>query len=371
MPTLCRVFVGVLLISCSPALAATDTPPQLRDGWDTASPESIGLDPAPLAKLPDAIAHGDFPKTTSVLIVRGGKLVYERYFGDGNRDLLNNTRSATKSVTALALGVAIAERLIPSEHALAFSYLAELKPFQNDTPEKEAITIQDLLTMSSALDCNDDDDKSPGNEDNMHPQPNWARWAVDLPTMAGYVRDASGFGPWRYCTTGAFLAGQIVQRAVHTPIDRYIDSKLLQPLGIEKWEWPYSPAGETMTGGGLGLRSRDLAKLAWLLVNRGKWKDQEVVPAAWIDAALTVRRDAYAGLNYGYFFWHRNYASACGPVDGWFMSGNGGNAIVSLRSLDAAIVVTRMNYNTHGMHQQTIDLIEKYLLPAFPCAPPR
>src|SRR5215472_10325582 len=163
------------------------------------------------------------------------------------------------SAKALAAGIAIAEQAIPSVETPVLPYFRELAPFANDTPDKEAITIEDLLTMSSALDCNDDDDKSPGNEDNMHPQPNWSRWAVDLPTMQGYKRDPSGLGPWRYCTTGSFLLGQILQRATHTRADRYIEKTILAPLGITKWEWPYSPSHETMTGGGLRLRSRDLA----------------------------------------------------------------------------------------------------------------
>ena len=74
--------------------------------------------------------------------------------------------------------------------------------------------------MSSALDCDDDDD-SPGNELGMYPRPVWARWAVDLPVKAGYTRDAAGRGPFAYCTAGTFLLGQILQRAAGQPVDRY------------------------------------------------------------------------------------------------------------------------------------------------------
>ena len=179
--------------------------------------------------------------------------------------------------------------------------------------------------MSSALDCNDDDNKSPGNEDNMHPQPNWSRWAVDLPTMQAYARDSSGFGPWRYCTTGAFLLGQILQRAVRMPVDQYVEKRLLRPLGITQRQWPYSPSGETMTGGGLRLRSRDLAKIAAMIVDGGRWRGEQIVPKAWIDSALSVRRKAYPDANYGYLFWQRDYATPCGRQSGWYMAGNGGN----------------------------------------------
>jgi len=366
-PAACVSGLVAAAVTLSSGAADLPSPPDLNDGFAVASPTSSGLDVAPLMRLKDAVAKSDYPKTTSVLIVRDGKLVYEEYFGEGSRELLNDTRSATKSITSLAVGAAIGEGAIRSQRALAFLYLGDLRPFDNDTPEKEAITIEDLLTMSSALDCNDDDDKSPGNEDNMHPQPNWSRWAVDLPTMDGYARDAEGLGPWRYCTTGAFLLGQVLQRATHMPADPYVEKAILLPLGITHWEWPYSPSGEPMTGGGLRLRSRDLAKIAATLVDGGRWNGRQIVQRDWVDAALSIHRKAYSDANYGYFFWQRDYTAPCGHWSGWYMAGNGGNAVVIVKELHAAIVVTRTNYNTRGMHQQTLDLLQRYVLPALAC----
>jgi CubicO group peptidase (beta-lactamase class C family) len=340
----------------------------LAAGDDFARVSPSDLNPVPLAGLERALVNGDYPNTTSVLIVRGGKLVYEHYFGEGRQDFLNNTRSATKFMTTLALGAAIGDGAIPSEHALAFGYLADLKPFKNDTPSKEAITLQDMLSMSSALGCDDGDDDSPGNEDKMHPQPNWTRWAVDLPTMQGYARDSSGFGPFRYCTTNAFLTGQVIQRATHVPVDRYTQEKILRPLGINKWHWSYSPAGETMTGGGLELRSRDLAKIAWLVVSGGGWQGKQIVPNSWIDAALTVRRASRPNQNYGYFIFEGGYKTPCGEIPVWYMAGTGGSQILVLRELRTAVVVTRMAYKLQSTSIQTAEMLEKYILPALPCA---
>ncbi len=370
MVTLPRLVLGGFFATTIAALACgagVSTPDDLQDGLTLTAPARAGIDVGRLARLEEAVARGDYPKTTSILISRNAALVYEAYFGDGNRELLNDTRSATKSITSLATGVAIADGALPSERALALRYLADLRPFQNDTADKEAITIEDLLTMSSALDCNDDDDKSPGNEDNMHPQPNWTRWAVDLPTMQGYRRDSHSLGPWRYCTTGAFLLGQILQRATGEPVDRYIEQRILEPLGITQREWPRSPSHEAMTGGGLRLRSRDLVKIAMMVTDHGRWHGRQIVPESWIGSALTVRRAAYAGANYGYLFWQREYATPCGRVSGWYMAGNGGNAIVVLEPLHAAIVVTRTNYNARGMHQQTAEILERYIVPALGC----
>lgn len=340
----------------------------LAAGSDFAQANPSDLNPEPLRSLEQAIGRGDYPNTTSVLIVRKGELAYEHYFGAGSVEFLNNTRSATKFVTTLALGAAISDGAIPSEHSLAFGFLRDLKPFKNDTPSKEAITLQDMLSMSSALACDDGDDASPGNEDNMHPQRNWTRWAVDLPTMQGYERDTSGFGPFRYCTTNAFLTGQIIQRATHVPVDRYTENKVLRPLGIYRWHWSYSPSKETMTGGGLELRSRDLAKLAWMVASDGHWQTKQIVPKSWIDAALTVRRASRPNQNYGYFIFEGEYKTACGQIPVWYMAGTGGSQILVLRHPRTAVVVTRMAYRLHGTSLQTVDMLEKYILAALPCA---
>lgn len=342
-------------------------PANLHDGLAVAAPTAALADPGRMAGLPAAIARGDFPKTSAVLIVVRGRLAYEGYFGDGNRDLLNDTRSAMKSVTGLAVGLAIADHAIPSVKAPALAYLSELTPFANSGPEKRAITLEDLLTMSSALDCNDDDDASPGNEDRMHERGAWTRWAVDLPIMNGWRRDAAGLGPWRYCTAGAVLAGQIVQRATRTRIDHYIEARTFAPLGIRHWQWPYSPTGEVMTGGGLRLTARDMAKVASMLADDGRWHGRQVIPAAWVNESLTARRPAYPGLSYGYFFWNHVYQTPCGPVDGWYMAGNGGNAILVLKDLKAAVVVARTNFGQRAMHKQTTQLLETYVLPAIKC----
>ena len=128
-----------------------------------------------------------------------------------------------------------------------------------------------------------------------------------------------------------------------------------------------SPSGEVMTGGGLALRSRDLAKLGAMIADGGRWRGKEVVPAGFLERALTVQRHASAAQDYGYLFWRRDWATRCGPRSGWYMAGNGGNAVVVLRDVGAVVVVTREAYNTRGMHEQTIRLVGEAVLPAFPC----
>src|SRR5260221_13050932 len=92
--------------------------------------------------LREALERGDFPKTSAVIVIRAGKPIYEGYFGDGGAAVLHNTRSATKSGTSLAVGLAIADGRIASVREPAFAMVKDLAPFKKDPPEREATPIE-------------------------------------------------------------------------------------------------------------------------------------------------------------------------------------------------------------------------------------
>lgn len=320
----------------------------------TAPPELAAQDRAALEALPGA---------TSVLLQRGGRPLVELYARGADAATLHDTRSVGKSVTAMLVAAAVQDGLLRRDTPV-FAAFQDLAPLQHDGPAKQAITVEDLLTMSSALDCDDNQDASPGNEEAMYPQPRWLRWAVDLPTRT-VARDAQGLVPWAYCTAGSFLLGQLLERRVPGGLEAYAATRLFQPLGITAWQWHHSPTGETMTGGGLRLRTRDWAALMQTLLQRGRWQGRLVLEAAQVDTLLSVRRSTPFGLDYGEQFWRRDYALSCGRFSGWMMSGNGGNHVLMLPALDAVLVLTRTHYNQRGMHQQSWDfstaLLQRHL----------
>ncbi len=121
-----------------------------------------------LQEMEIQIEKDSFPKTTSILVSQRGKMVYERYFGDGKLELLNDTRSVTKSITSIMVGKMIRDGDILSVEDKISTYLNI--PLIKGDLIKADIRIKDLLTMSSAFLANDNDDLSPGNEDNMHKQ---------------------------------------------------------------------------------------------------------------------------------------------------------------------------------------------------------
>ena len=120
-----------------------------------------------------AIRAGDFKKIGSVVVARHGKLVYESYF-DGDASTLRDTRSATKSIADVQVGIAIQEKNLSGVAARVVALLPErTRKMQNSDPRKDKITLEDFRTMSSPLECDDWNDASRGNEERMYVIEDW------------------------------------------------------------------------------------------------------------------------------------------------------------------------------------------------------
>ncbi len=323
---------------------------------------------AALDEMDAAIRSAEFTKITSVLTSRDGELLHEFYADGITADTRHNTRSATKTVAGLLTGIAIDQGLIASVQAPVLSFFSDRQPVANPDPGKDAITLADLLTMSSALQCNDDDENSPGNEELMYDLDDWVQFALDLPVKPA-ARPATGVqGPYRqfsYCTAGVGVLGELLVRATGRPVQDFAHQALFAPLGISGEQWKLNPAGIAFTGGGLELTSGDLLKLGQLYLDGGSWHGRQVVSRQWAADSLRqhVRIDDQTG--YGYLWWLRTLTPAGGrQVPGYLMQGNGGNKVAVFPSLRLVAVLTSVNFSTPGMHQQTDRLLTEYILPA-------
>ena len=337
--------------------------------WPTASPAESGLSDARLRSLDAAIRSGEFKKIGSVLIARHGKLAYEGYF-DGDAGTLRNTRSATKSITDVLIGIAIDEHKLSGVDAKILTLLPErARKIQNPDPRKAAITVEDFLTMSSPLECDDWNDASRGNEERMYVVEDWAQFILDLPIRGrmhvGEQVEAPPHGRYfSYCTGGVFTLSEVLEKATGMRTDHYARKKLFRPLGITNVEWVYSPMNVPQTGGGLQLTSRDLLKIAQLYLDGGEWRGKRIVSEAWVRSSTQPHARIDEATEYGYLWWLKSFKSGEKSYPAFFMTGNGGNKVVAIPALDMAVVITSTNYNTHGMHEQTDKILTDYVLAA-------
>ncbi len=323
-------------------------------------------DLARLTAVEAKIADKTYKDITSILVLQDGKTVYEHYFNGSTVDTLNDARSATKSITALLVGAAIDRHLISGVDAPVYGFFPGHKPAD---PQLQKTTLEDLLTMSSLWECNDENEFSSGNEERMYVTAHWLDFALALPLK--------GFAPWMdkpaespfgrsfsYCTAGAFVAGAAVERAAKMPLSAFAAQALEQPLGITSVKWNRAPEGIGMGGGGTRYRTRDLAKFAQLVLDGGRWEGRQVISADYIKAMTSPHAQAREDAEYGYLWWHFHFKVDGKDVAAWSMSGNGGNYVLFVPQWRVVAVVTSKAYNQRYAHPQSREIISNYILKA-------
>ena len=352
--------VAIALIVILPPVAQAQTAePSESDSlggirWTPGKPSDYGIDGAALDSLYAAMAqepHGDLK---GMVIVRGGRLISERYFNGDSVSTLHDIRSATKSLTSLLMGFAVQRGLV---HTVDDS----ISPYLSGLPKdgKEKIKIRDLLTMRSGLDADDGDSSSPGNENTLDQSTDWIRTVYSVP-----VKRAPG-STYLYCSINAFLMGAIIENASRMPLDQFAKSNLFGPLGIENYTWRHVPIDRTTGQGNLSITTRDEAKVGELLLNDGIVNGKRILNHDWIAASLAKQvaisdSDPYADF-YGYMWYTK--AEPVGPrtVEVHFASGNGGNKIYIIPSLRMVVAITSSAYGQNYGQRRSEDILLKIL----------
>jgi len=276
--------------------------------------------------------HDPHPDLRSVLVMRDGVIVAERYYNGETADTLHDIRSAGKSITALLAGAAVDRGKLSAN-----SRIDSVWPAARGTA-LQGVTLDQVLTMRSGLAAFDEDPASPGNEDNMDEAADPVAFTLATPA------DTTPGTRYRYNSMTAYVAGITIEQATGMDLEAFARDALFAPLGIQRWQWLGDAANHPKGQGNLFLRTRDLAKIGQMVLEQGMFQGQRVISAEWIQAALAPRVamgdvDRYAD-HYGYFWYQKQY----GDTVVHFASGNGGNKIYVIPSLKSVVIVTSSAY---------------------------
>jgi CubicO group peptidase (beta-lactamase class C family) len=341
-------------------------PPPLEDGWTVDTLEDVGISRQAISALVKEIVDTpmgaiDASQIHSVLIARHGKLVFEEYFHGFHRGAAHDTRSAAKVLTSVLTGAAI-------RSGAPFTPLTKvvdavdpsLLPAKID-PRLAAMRVEDLLTMSSGFDCDDNDPSSPGNEDTMQEQRkelNWWRYTLAVPMAREPGKKAI------YCSINPNLVGAVLIHETGRWLPDLFHDLVAQPLQIDRYYMNLTPTGDAYTGGGVFMKPRDFLKLGQLVLNKGVWHGHRVVSSAWIETSTAPLFEMNA-MHYGYLWWVVDVLYGARTLQTVQALGNGGQVVIAIPALDLVVGFMGGNYgNGAPSDYPRRVLLPKYILPA-------
>jgi len=288
--------------------------------------KSINISPAALAKIFPYVQSHEV-NLHSLLLISDNKVMLDAYFYPYHTGLKHDLASCTKSVTSLLIGIAIDHHFIPDENQLVRSYFPEIKTYSKNF---QTLTIKNLLTMTSGLDCGS------GNEDSLFgglsQSDNWPAYIFNIP---GIIEPGKQFS---YCSLNFQLLAEILYRATKLTPDQFASKYLFKPLGIYQFYWEKNSQGINHGWGDLALDPHDLAKIGKMLLNQGRWNEQQVISARYIKNATTRQVTFSDNKGYGYGFWIDNDAE-------FNMVGRGGQRMHVDRKYKLIIVATGGGYD--------------------------
>jgi CubicO group peptidase (beta-lactamase class C family) len=337
----------------APANVAAGDEPLPRAGFREAGlPEQAWLDAV-------SSLRSEGMRVDQLGVLVDGRLVASHFGAGYDEDSLHDIRSATKSVTSLLLGIAIDRGLIRGVDVPVDSFFPDM-PGHSSRSSHRPITLRDLLTMRSGLDCDDWAD-SAGNEERMYRSTHWVRFFQAIP-----ARDAPG-GSFRYCTAGVVVLGEVIARASGKPLPAFAQEALFEPLGIRGARWADAGAGITDAGGHLQLSLGAMLKLGELTRTGGVWRGQRLISSAWLAQSLSSAGPIAPGsqlqAHMGWLWWLEPVRG--GQVQSWQARGNGGQLIIVVPEVGLVVAATGHAYNApHAVQWAPFTLLQRWLIPS-------
>jgi CubicO group peptidase (beta-lactamase class C family) len=345
---------------------AYERPPETGDGWATAAAREVGMEEAALTRLVQRLIETDPAELRpslihSLLVARQGKLVVEEYFFGFDRDTPHDVRSAGKTFASVMLGAAMMRGADVAPETPVYDLLAGKGPFVNPDPRKTQITLAHLMTHTTGLACDDNDDASPGNEGTMQSQgqePDWWKYTLDLPM----AHDPGT--RYAYCSANMNLMGAALTTATGTWLPELFERTVARPLQFGTYHWNLMPTDEGYLGGGAFVLPRDLLKIGQAYLDGGVWGGGRIVDESWVARSTAPYVEVspattgfdpeqfsefYAGGVDGYAWHMYGVRSGERTYRDYEATGNGGQVLIVVPELDLVVVFTGGNYMQGGI----------------------
>jgi CubicO group peptidase (beta-lactamase class C family) len=346
-----RLLIALASLTVFPACVCAGEyfpPSDSQGGWRKIDDPSTALKTTGIdvSKLDQAFQYASrSSQHGGLLVVRHGYLVFEKYYGRGNREAIPTMASVGKAFTSIACGIAIHEKKdgIPEgldTKVFNEKYLPEAMPL--DDPRKAEITLGQLLSMAAGL---HGEGMNPGFV-NFEPSvrlPAIQRdrsLSQDMEALRTPMWTTPG-GGYSYASNSPHVASIVLRHLVGMEMQKYLDEKLAKPMGWGKWGYGMKMGENSLQhtpgGGNIAMRSTDAVRFGYMLLQKGRWNDQQLVAADYVEACGKPNKYQKHAPFSLMFEVNADGHVAGAPKDAYFKSGAGGFGICVVPSLDMVI----------------------------------
>lgn len=312
-------------------------------GWRSTTPEQQGLDSSKLADVLDYVRAHKI-NIHSLMIVRNGYVVLDAYFYPYNETNVHDVASVTKSVTSMLIGAAIQQGKIKNVQQPVLALFPD-RTVANRDARKEKITIENLLTMTSGLDCQVKENEKTLRE--MKESADWVQFMLNLP-----MADEPGRN-FVYCSGGTHLLSAVLSQTTGKSGQDFARQSLFRPLGISDDIWPADSKGINHGWGDLHLHPRDMAKLGYLLLNQGMWDGKRIISADWVKESTRAHTGTGTESDYGYGWLVK---SRMNPLI-YEATGRGGQRITMIPAKNMIVVFTGGGFQPGDIGNQLVGVV--------------
>ncbi len=333
---------------------AKPDPSELQEVW----PEQAGVNSEKLVELSKWIRDQKLD-VRSLVIVKDGKIAFERYSAGLTRDKNYELYSITKALTAILAGDLIAEGKISLDSSAKDVVGAYRPDLKQAVADKEKVKLRNVLNMTTGLYY----DFKPPNDPIYYESPDRLKLAA---TTTPLLEPGKVF---QYMDVNPILATAMLSGAAGKKLQDYAEEKVFKPLGMKHYAWTRADEKGLVSGGwGLRLRAVDMARLGLLALNNGQWEGKQVAPADWMHQMTTGQSTPF----FGYYWWVNNIVE--GGVEGgsqpeFDTMGFKGQNIVVLPKYNAVVTMTSILPPDGGLRdakclQILRYMMSEYILPA-------
>ncbi|MPY88101.1 MAG: serine hydrolase [Luteitalea sp.] len=345
-----RYVTLALVLSC--ALTALAGAAPQNDTSHPAVPPPTGSASGPPALTEARKAASELKQLHSLLVSWRGDIVLEHYASGVTAGKLANIKSASKSVIAALVGIALDRGLIASVAEPIVTFFPELG--RDADERKRTITVEHLLTMQSGLESTSGEHYGPWVRSR-----NWVRYALERPLVS-----APGTS-MEYSTGTSHMLSALLTKVAKKSTREFAQEVLAGPLGFTLARWPRDPQGIYFGGNQMLMTPRQMVAFGELYRNRGEVGGRQILSAEWIDASCVPRTRSRWDSDrlYGYGWWVQQF----GDWQACFAWGFGGQYVFVFRDLALVIAVTsstNASDERFGYRRSLFELIEREVLPA-------